>query len=152
MNDKLMAHLKKKGKKISNPNEKEAKMDVLGELARQAGDMMKEKVGSLKKVTVAAPDSEHLKQGLDKAKEMISHNPDDKMEQAEEELHEDLDHDNEEGESPEHKAKVLGQEESPEHESAESPEMEASEHMSPEQIDEQIKQLIMKKKMLEMKK
>lgn len=145
MNDKLMANLKKKGKKISNPNEKEAKMGVLGELARQAGDMMKDKVHSLKKVTVAAPDSEHLKQGLEKAKEMISHNPDDKMEQAEEELHEDLDKDNEMGESPEHKAKVLG-----EHAAMgdHSPEME-EECNTPEEIDAKIQELLAKKKELQ---
>jgi len=142
MNSKLMEHLKKKGKKISNPNEKEAKHGVLSELSKQAGDMMKDKVSSLKKVTVAAPDSDKLKEGLEKAKEMIGHDSGDKMEQAEEELGEDLDHDNEEGESPEHKAKVLG-EESPEHEEEEC--------NTPEEIDEKIKELIMKKKMMEMK-
>lgn len=137
MNDKLMKHLEKKGKKLKSPLEKQAKMDVLGELSKQAGSMMGDKIRGLKKVTVASNDKEGLEEGLEKAKELIGkHDPDSKIEQAEEELHEDLDHDNEEGESEEHKEKVLGEE---------------SEGMSLEEIQKKIEELSMLAKKMEQK-
>ncbi len=117
MEDSMMKKLldkKGKGSKLSD-SEKEAKMSVLEDLRKMMEDHMGESLGGLKKVTVASPDKEGLESGLDKAREMIGqikegdHSPEDaEMEALEEESHEDLDHDNEEGESSEHKAKVFG--------------------------------------------
>ena len=140
MYDKLMKKLDKKGKKLE-PNEKEAKMNVVKELSKQAGDMLGDKVKGLKKVSVAAPDKAGLEKGLDVANKIIkgglpgSHsdkNPDDKMEEAEEEMGSDLDHDNEEGESPEHKEAVLGEEPSM---------VEECQDKSPEEIEKMIQEL-----------
>ena len=141
MYDQLMKKLGKKGKKLE-PNEKEAKMNVVKELSKQAGDMMGDKVKGLNKVSVAAPDKKGLEKGLDMANKLIkggmpgSHsdkNPDDKMEAAEEEMGDDLDKDSEEGESEEHKEAVLGEEK---HDMAEE-----CKDMSPEDIEKQIQAL-----------
>lgn len=60
----------KKPSKI-DPMEKEAKMGVLQEIKKLASDDMAEEIKGLKKVTVAAPDAEGLKVGLNKAEEMV---------------------------------------------------------------------------------
>ncbi len=74
MMDKFDKLLEKKGKKIS-PLEQKAKMDVLSDLKGQASDMMGEKLGGIKKVSVAAPDKEGLKEGLEKAEELLEEMP-----------------------------------------------------------------------------
>lgn len=55
---------------------KKAQLDVLKELRKAAmddmGDGMQDK---MKKVTVAAPDTQHLKQGLHKAEDMLENSP-----------------------------------------------------------------------------
>lgn len=66
---------KKKDKPL-DPNYKKAKMGVLGDLHSMASDMMaddlkKGKDMAVKKVSVVAPDKEHLVEGLDKAKELL---------------------------------------------------------------------------------
>jgi hypothetical protein len=163
LKDKLMKHLAKKGVKDLDPLEKEAKLGVASELHKQASDMLGGKIHPAKKVTVAADSSEGLKAGLDKAAGLVDSanqhetDPDKMVESAEEEMHADLDHDNEAGESPEHVAKVKGGmhnpelpmgDESPEEESAESPHQEseedvAAEHAdhSPEELDAKIAHL-----------
>ena len=52
---------------------KDAKLSVLKELRKMASDMMGDDVkgGMMKKVTVAAPDKEGLKAGLEKAEDII---------------------------------------------------------------------------------
>ncbi len=59
----------------SDPRVAKAKMDVLQELLQMAQEQMGAKVkgdmDGLQKVTVAAPDAEHLAEGLDKAKEVV---------------------------------------------------------------------------------
>lgn len=42
------------------------------------GDGLKSGLGGMKKVTVAAPDSQHLKEGLNKAEDMVGEMPMDK--------------------------------------------------------------------------
>ena len=127
----------------------DAKLKMLQELKKMASDMLggdlKSKMDGMKKVTVASTDKEGLAKGLDKAKKMVA-GQDPATEEAEEMLHKDIDGDNEEGESPEHKMKVLGmepEEGSEEEESEESPEEEASEddEMSPEAIKAKIAEL-----------
>lgn len=76
MMDKLMKLMEKKGKKIS-PIEQRAKSDVLAKLRGEASDSMGEKLNGLKKVSVAAPDEEGLKAGLDKAKELLGEDQED---------------------------------------------------------------------------
>jgi hypothetical protein len=70
----LMAELMKKKKegKEMDPSEKKAKMGILGQIRDMAAQSMGDDVKGLKKVTVASSDPEGLKEGLDKAKEMIA--------------------------------------------------------------------------------
>lgn len=65
---------KKKGKKLSE-NEVKAKSSVLKDLSDTASDMMKERLGGLKKVTVAAPSKSGLKEGLDLASKLTEKMP-----------------------------------------------------------------------------
>ena len=106
----------------------EAKMKMLQELKKMTSGMMggelKGKMDSMKKVTVAAPDSEGLKAGLDKAKAALP--AIDKM--AHEEA-QDAGSDHDETDESLHEEQM------------ESPEEEASEEMSPEEIQHQIKML-----------
>lgn len=81
-------NMKKKGKMLSD-EEKEAKMSVIKAMRDEAQDQMGGKLASMKKVTVASPDAQGLKEGLDKAKELIDaknqmHGVDDENEEAEE--------------------------------------------------------------------
>jgi hypothetical protein len=131
-------------KKSLSPIETKAKTNVLESLKNSMQDLMGEKVSGLKKVTVASNDKEGLKAGLDKAKNLLGNHESADVEGAEEDLGEDLDHDQEEGESEEHKAKVLGlsdEEESPEEEASETP----SEEMSEDELDQKIQELLKKK-------
>lgn len=54
-----------------NAIDKEAKLAAVSEMKKMAEDAMSEKLGGLKKVTVAAPDDESLKQGLEKAEDIV---------------------------------------------------------------------------------
>lgn len=86
MKEKLMKHLAKKGKKLE-PLEKEAKMSVLSDLKNFAQEKMGEKLkDGIKKVTVASSDDEGLKEGLEKAKELLG--SEEKEEDCEEEQEE----------------------------------------------------------------
>lgn len=100
---------KKKGKGEMDPTYKSAKMGVLGDIKKLAEDSMKGDIEGLKKVTVASSDEEGLKEGLEKAKDMVG-----KMPGMEEQM-------------AEHEAEM----------ESESPEMEASEEqlskLSPEE-------------------
>jgi hypothetical protein len=58
-------------KKEMSDSEKKAKLSALGEAHKMASDMMKDSVGGLKKVTVAADSKKGLKEGLDKAEDML---------------------------------------------------------------------------------
>lgn len=66
--------------------QKEAKLSVLKHLRKMASDMMGEDVkgGMMKKVTVAAPDKESLKEGLEKAEEVVGSMPNGEEETEEE--------------------------------------------------------------------
>jgi hypothetical protein len=102
--EKLME--KKKGKKLSE-NEIAAKSSVLKDLSDTASDMMKDKLSGLKKVTVAAPDKDKLKEGLKLAEKITDKMPngeDSGMEDAkehEEEMVAEAEHDGQEEESDE---------------------------------------------------
>lgn len=81
---------------------KDAKLSVLKELRKMASDMMGEDLkGGFKKVTVAAPDKEGLKEGLDKAKSLMGEMPE------EESAEEDAGEMGEEGESEEMSAEDI---------------------------------------------
>lgn len=54
-----------------NAIDKEAKLAAVSEMKKMAEDAMSEKLGGLKKVTVAAPDDESLKHGLEKAEDIV---------------------------------------------------------------------------------
>lgn len=139
-----MLEKKSKGEKPLSDMEKEAKMSVIDEMRKMADDQMGGKLDGLKKVTVAANSKPGLAEGLDKAKQILGHGEegsDDEeasespeMEQAEEETHEDLDGDNEEGESPEHQEAVLG------HEAPNAEDMTEDSH--PDEIDKKIQELL----------
>jgi hypothetical protein len=78
---KLMT--KKKTGKV-DPEYKSAKLGVLKDLHKTMGDMMGDDVKGVKKVTVAAPDKESLKAGLEKAEDLVDAEVPE-MEEAEEE-------------------------------------------------------------------
>lgn len=135
-----MKKMEKKGKKLS-PIEKEAKMGVLKDLSSQAGNLLKDKLKGLKKVTVASDSKEGLGKGLEMAEKLIGktagpegRDPEKMVEEAEEERGEDLDKDNEEGESAEHKANVFGTDEGDD-------DMADMEDCSPEELEEKIQKL-----------
>ena len=71
--EKMLKEIMKKKKPDMNmdPNKKKAKMDILKEISGMAADDMGEGMKSYKKVTVAAPDSSGLKEGLKKAEDMV---------------------------------------------------------------------------------
>lgn len=70
---KMMA--KKKDDGAMSEQEQQAKMDVIMELMEMAhgemGSRVKSGMDDMKKVTVAAPDSESLSDGLEKAQDML---------------------------------------------------------------------------------
>lgn len=73
MMHKMLEKLKQKmGESKLSPEHKEAKKSMLMELMKHMDGMMVEPIKGLKKVTVASQDEEGLKEGLDKAKEMVS--------------------------------------------------------------------------------
>ena len=126
------------GKKprVQDEDKKMAKLKALKELKDNMSSMAQDGLGkalSMKKVTVAAPDSDKLKEGLDKAKELVGEMPDDESPMVEPEEDQHDGHDMEEVES-------------------EDLEKEVEECESPEEIDQLMKKLEEKKKALSMKK
>lgn len=78
-------------KKKIDPTEKEAKLAAIKGMRKMAGDMMADDMKSMKKVTVAAPDAEGLKEGLEKAEDVVEQMPgmeesEDMEEMADEEM------------------------------------------------------------------
>lgn len=116
LKEKLMQKLDKKGKKL-DPLEKEAKMGIAKEMSRQAGALLGGKIPA-KKVTVAAHSAEGLKEGLEKAEDLVEGG-------EEEEMGADLE-----------KMKVLGNEKEPM-----SDLLKEMEDCTPEEIDEKIAEL-----------
>jgi cbb3-type cytochrome oxidase cytochrome c subunit len=84
--NKMLAKLmeKKKPGKLSETY-KNAKMSVLENLSNDMSGMLSDDVKGLKKVTVASKDAEGLKEGLDKAEELLSGSEDESEEESEEE-------------------------------------------------------------------
>jgi ribosomal protein L29 len=128
--NKLMQKKMKDAKPMSDL-EKGAKVKAIHEMRKMATDEMSEPLKHLKKVTVASNDPEGIKMGLDKAKEMLGHQPEEEMPESSDE--------EEMSESPEE-----------EHQEDMHPEMEASEHdekseeeMSPEELQAKIHELQM---------
>lgn len=80
---KLLMEKKAKGKVLS-PEMAEKKMEVIQELMDAMGEDMSGKIKGLKKVTVAAPDSKGLKEGLKKAEEVVEEMPEEESEESEE--------------------------------------------------------------------
>jgi len=68
-------------------NRKKAKLDAIralhSDMQGMLGDGLGDHVENLKKVSVAAPDTEHLKEGLDKAKELVSSMPEEESHEEE---------------------------------------------------------------------
>ena len=148
--EKFKKLLLTKGKPISEV-QKQAKLDVLGDLQGHTKDMLSEKLDGIKKVTVASNTKEGLKKGVKTAEKVI-----DKLNGKPEE----------ESEEPCQHCEGMGcpecAEESEEHESSESPEEEVSEHesgeessdeseMSEEELDAKIAELMKKKDSLKSK-
>lgn len=131
----LKDYLGKKKKDDSDPLKKEAKLGVLKDLRGMASGMMKDGM----KATVLAKDKKGLEEGLEKVKEIVEDSGEEEREEmesasieaAEEKSGIDLDQDSEEGESIEHKAKMM-----------------ASSCESPEELDAAIRILEEKKRQL----
>lgn len=79
--EKMLERMKKKGKEL-DPNEKEAKMGVVKELSRQASSMLSDKSKPKAKVEVAANSKEGLKEGLEKAEELLEGDKPEGMEEG----------------------------------------------------------------------
>lgn len=162
--NKLLAKKRAEGMKPMSPVERAAKMKVVQNMGKEMSGQMAEPLHNLKKVSVASDSPEGLKLGLDKAKSIVggqdedeqnlahgglvedhapgmeedASNPDDgDIDELEEETGDDLDHDNEDAESPEHISKVMEG----------HAEQHASdlEHLTPEEIDKKIHELTMMK-------
>jgi hypothetical protein len=73
-----------KNKKMDqmSDTEQKAKTSVLEDLRQQAAQAMGQKMQGLKKVTVAAPDSQGLKQGLKKAEDLTKQLPEEQGEEV----------------------------------------------------------------------
>lgn len=98
-NMKSFKEMLAKGKPVKEGMFKDAKMSMLKELQKAMGDSMSEDVKGLKKVTVASPDKEGLKEGLEKAKEMIGDiGPQGQSEEKEDEENESEEMESEEAE------------------------------------------------------
>lgn len=70
----LMMKKKKEGKELSGV-EKDAKMKVVHDLKSMADEIMSDKLSGMKKVTVASDSKEGLKEGLEKAEEILEAAP-----------------------------------------------------------------------------
>jgi hypothetical protein len=81
MKDMMEMLKKKKKSEPLEPNYKKAKMGVLKDISDMASSDMGEGIKGLKKVTVASPDEEGLKKGLDLAGDIVDEdaNKSDKM-------------------------------------------------------------------------
>jgi hypothetical protein len=73
---KIIEKKKKDGQEM-DPLYKKSKMSVLESLRDQMSEMIKGDLEGMKKVEVAAPDSEGLEAGLEKAKEIVEEMPED---------------------------------------------------------------------------
>lgn len=71
---KLLEKKKQEGKQMS-PERLEAKQKVLSELRGMANESIGKDLPGLKKVTVASDSDEGLKEGLDKAEEVVEEMP-----------------------------------------------------------------------------
>lgn len=72
MKERMLKMLEDKFKKSDmSPEEKDAKKSVLGDLVKEMNGMVANSIKGLKKVTVAAKDNEGLKEGLEKAEDMV---------------------------------------------------------------------------------
>lgn len=140
MHDALKKLKSKKDRPMTDL-EKEAKLSILGSLKDQAGQALANRVRGIKKATVVAKDEEGLKEGLDKAKDLVS-----KMPEAEDQVAEAGDDVAEEmAESSEEEAS-----EQEGHDAA--PGEEHKEEMSEEELDAKLKELMAMKEKLKSKK
>lgn len=127
---KLLENKAKSQKPMSSP-EKDAKLRAIQEMRKMASDEMAVPLHGLKKVTVASNNPEGIKEGLDKAKELMDH-PHDSEPMEHDEIGDD-----ESEESPE------------EEQSEEVPDEKDADDMSPEELQMKIAEL---QKILAMKK
>lgn len=127
--DKLLAALEKKKAKPMDELAKKAKLSVIQDMKKAAEQKMGDKLGKLKKVSVMSDSDEGLEKGLEKAKQILGHESEEKEEEA---LHEAA--------------------ESPEHEAAESKEEEKAEHASEEGIhkDQDMDEALIERKFKEL--
>lgn len=152
--NKLIEKKKKEGHGLSDVQRK-AKMSVVDDMKNMANDEMNGRLSGLKKVSVASDSKSGLEKGLDKAKELVGHVPMPEDQSGPEDLHhaddegleeefgKDLDHDMEQGESPEHIGKVFSKEMD-----AEQGALNSEEPMDADDIDAQIQHLLaLKEKM-----
>lgn len=130
-----------KAPKVQDEDKKMAKMKALKELRDNMSEMAQDGLGkalSMKKVTVAAPDTENLKEGLDKAKDLVNEMPNGE-EKPEDENEDD-------------KPESENEDDMSENEDEDYSEDLLEECDTPEEIDELMKKLEEKKKALLLKK
>jgi len=111
MMHKLAEMLKNKKIRPLDDEEKNAKLDVLSHLKSMAEGEMGHPLHNMKKVEVASDSEEGLKAGLDKARDMASHDEHPEAEMEDSPKHEEGVADEEEGEDPAEEAAETDQEE-----------------------------------------
>ena len=148
MHNKMMKMLGKK--RDLSEHEKTAKMDVMKEMRNEASNAMHGKLDGLKKVSVMSDSEKGLKEGLDKAKSLMSgggkvsdQEMDNMREKAEDDQSNSFGPEDSEEAPDDLEAHAEESKESPEHELSESSEEEAKEHedMNPDELDEEIAKL-----------
>lgn len=123
------------GKKDMPDHEKQAKMDVVKHLRDMASGAMKDKMGSLHKVSVASDSAEGLQHGLQKAQQVVGADADADEQDAPAQMHDGGEVD---ADRPEHdtdsaeEAQMLHDAENPEHDALSAHE----EHDPEEDMDE----------------
>jgi hypothetical protein len=150
--------MKKKGKPLSD-REIEAKTKVVQAMRDMAASQMGDKLKGLKKVTVASNDPAGLKEGLEKAKQLISKKPgddedesmEDPMEEASETPEEEASEEKDENshDMPMHSSMTIDHG-SDDHESEEGSDEFA--HMDEQELDEKLQELMAAKAKLSARK
>lgn len=83
MHDKMKKLMEKKKSKGLSDSHIKAKSSVLNDISSIAGKMMKEKLGGLKKVTVASDSKQGMEEGLETAQDLLKKLPNGGSEDAE---------------------------------------------------------------------
>lgn len=147
--DKLLAKKMKDKKSSMGDTERDAKMSVLEHVKDLAQNMMKDKLGGLKKVTVASDSPEGIQEGLMKAKAMLGSHGEDSSDDSDEGEDHAMPH-------PDTHSEASSSSEPSESPADEAAEMESDEHdsddLSEDEVDQKLQELMALKERMQAKK